>query len=146
MMVFVGDPLYQPNVFLSAPPTPEQTPKLTFSAQQDGYAYSGALTLSADVFQCVEGVQFQVDGQDAGPELTQPPYLATFQTTSDDNGPSLLTAKTRDASGNILISDPVPIIIYNAPSSNAAFISAIPMRHSRLSPVQNGTTLGNPHQ
>jgi hypothetical protein len=126
MMVFVGDP--------------EQTPKLTFSAQQDGYTYSGALTLSAEVFQSVEGVQFQVDGQNVGPELTQPPYLDTFQTTSDDNGPSLLTAVTRDASGNILISDPVPIIIYNAPSSNRAVISGIPLRNSPLSPVQNGTT------
>jgi uncharacterized protein (TIGR03790 family) len=145
MMVFVGDPLYQPNVFLSAPPTPEQTPKLTFSAQQDGYTYSGALTLSADVFQSVEGVQFQVDGQNVGPELTQPPYLAIFQTTSDDNGPSLLTARTRDASGNILISDPVPIIIYNAPSSSPSVLSGIPLRHSRLSPVQNGTRSRNPH-
>jgi len=132
MMVFVGDP--------------EQTPKLTFSAQQDGYTYSGALTLSAEVFQSVEGVQFQVDGQNVGPELTQPPYLAIFQTTSDDNGPSLLTAKTRDASGNILISDPVPIIIYNAPPSNLAVISGVPLRKSRLSAVQNGVTSRNPRQ
>ena len=125
MMVFVGDPLYQPNVFLSPPPTPEQTPILTFSAQQDGYTYSGVLTLSAELFQSVDGVQFQADGQDIGPELTQPPYVATFQTTSDDNGPSLFTVKTRDTAGNILISDPVPIILYNAPSSNPPVISGL---------------------
>ena len=93
----------------------------------------------------MEGVQFQVDGPSICPELTQPPYLATFQTTSDDNGPSLLTAKTRDASGNILISDPVPIIIYNAPPSNPAVISGVALRNSRLS-VQNGTTSRIPHQ
>jgi uncharacterized protein (TIGR03790 family) len=143
MMVFVGDPLYQPNIFISAPPTPERTPKLTFSAQQDGYTYSGPLTLSAEVFQSVEGVQFQADGQDVGPELTQPPYQATFQTTSDDNGPFLLTAKTRDASGSILISDPVPIIIYNAPSNSTAS-AGTPLRQSRLRP--GGTRLRNPHQ
>jgi uncharacterized protein (TIGR03790 family) len=146
MMVFVGDPLYQPNVFLSGPPTPEHTPILTFSAQQDGFTYSGPLTLSAQVFQSVDGVQFQVDGQDIGPELLQPPYLATFQTTSADNGPSLLTVKTRDACGRILISDPVPIILYNAPPSNPAVISRAPLRNSLLSPFHNGTMSRNPHK
>src|SRR5262249_24457275 len=41
------------------------------------------------------------------------PYAVTFKTTPDDNGPSLLTVKTRDASGQILVSDPVPIILFN---------------------------------
>jgi uncharacterized protein (TIGR03790 family) len=123
MMVFVGDPLYQPNVFLAAPPSPEQTPILTFSAQQDGYTYSGPLTLSAEVSPRVDGVQFQADGQDIGPELTQPPYVATFETNSDDNGPSLFTVKVRDCLGNILISDPVPIILYNAPAPDPQVVS-----------------------
>ena len=65
------------------------------------------------VSQDVAGVQFQADGYDIGPELTEPPYTATFKTTADDNGPYLLTVKNRDFSGNTLVSDPVPIIIFN---------------------------------
>ena len=73
MMVFVGDPLYQPNIFLSGPPVPEPTPKLTFSAPQNGYTYSGLLTLRAQVSPGVQEVQFQANGSDVGPAVHTAP-------------------------------------------------------------------------
>jgi uncharacterized protein (TIGR03790 family) len=131
MMVFVGDPLYAPNAFQRALPPPEATPHLTFSAKRTGDTYSGNLTLFAQVPPGVIAVQFQANGYDAGPEFTAPPYAATFKTTPDDNGPSLLTVKTRDASGQTLISDPVPIILFNEdapapPVPTPDGISAVP--------------------
>jgi uncharacterized protein (TIGR03790 family) len=125
MMLFVGDPLYEPQVFARAPSPPDPTPTLTFSAHQDGFTYSGPLTLSAAVQPSTVAVQFQANGYDIGPELTSPPYAARFGTNSDDNGPSLLTVKARDASGQVLISDPVPIIIFNDPSPHPPVISGV---------------------
>jgi uncharacterized protein (TIGR03790 family) len=128
MMVFVGDPLYTPQIFQRPPAPPEATPSLTFSAQQNGDTYTGPLTLSAEVPQGVAGVQFQANGYDVGRELTEPPFAATFETTKDDNGPWLLTVKTIDFSGNTLVSDPVPIILFNddAPKPAPSPISVTP--------------------
>jgi hypothetical protein len=127
MMVFVGDPLYSPNAFQRAFGPPEPTPHLTFSATKTGDTYSGNLTLFAQVSSNVAAVRFQANGVDIGPELTSPPYAVTFKTDKGDNGPSLLTVKSRDSSGQTLISDPVPIILFNedAPAP-APDISAAP--------------------
>jgi uncharacterized protein (TIGR03790 family) len=125
MMVFVGDPLYAPRIFETPPSPPDATPVLTFAARRDGLTYSGTLTLSAAVSPNTVAVQFQADGYDAGPELHAPPYTASFDTTPADNGPILLTAKVRDSSGATLISDPVPIILFNEASSNAPVISGV---------------------
>jgi len=123
MMVFVGDPLYSPNAFQRALGSPEPTPHLTFSAKRTGDTYSGNLTLFAQVPSNVAAVQFQADGFDVGPNLTAPPYAVTFKTGKEDNGPSLLTVKTTDSSGQTLISDPVPIILFNEDAPAPAPIS-----------------------
>jgi uncharacterized protein (TIGR03790 family) len=125
MMIFVGDPLYAPRIFESPLSPTEATPVLTFTAQRNDLTYSGTLTLSAAVPPNTVAVQFQADGYDAGPEFSAPPYTASFDTTPADNGPILLTVRARDSSGATLISDPVPIILFNDASSSPPAISGV---------------------
>jgi len=63
---------------------------------------TGSITVSANASDDVgvAGVQFQLDGQALGTERTTPPYSVTWNTATTSNGPHVLTAIARDASGN----------------------------------------------
>ncbi|MDX2093243.1 MAG: Ig-like domain-containing protein [Kofleriaceae bacterium] len=58
----------------------------------------------------VTGVQFVVDGADVGSEDTAPPYEATF-TTGNANANHVITARARDAAGNVRVADAVAITV-----------------------------------
>jgi hypothetical protein len=76
-----------------------------------------SLTASAADDRAVVGVQFQLDGQNIGPELTtdSPPtkYTLAWDSTSMPNGTYTLTATARDAVGHTTTSAGVTVSVSN---------------------------------
>ena len=64
----------------------------------------------------VVGVQFLVDGVNAGVEDTASPYALAWDSRTVANGAHTLTARARDAAGNSTLSAPVPVNVANASS------------------------------
>ncbi|MGH7645014.1 MAG: PQQ-dependent sugar dehydrogenase [Gemmatimonadales bacterium] len=81
-----------------------QPPTATLTAPADqATGLTGAVTLTATATDNVGvvGVQFQVDGENLGPEDTTPPYQDTLPATSAyTTGVHVLRARARDAAGN----------------------------------------------
>jgi hypothetical protein len=61
----------------------------------------------------VVGVQFLLDGNLLGTEDTTSPYSVSWDTTSATNGPHTLTARARDAAGNMATSTSVTVNVSN---------------------------------
>lgn len=61
----------------------------------------------------VLGVQFFVDGVNAGVEDNDPPYGVSWDSRTATNGAHTLTARVRDTSGNATISGPVAVNVTN---------------------------------
>ena len=64
----------------------------------------------------VAGVQFLVDGVNAGVEDADPPYALAWDTRTVSNGAHTLTARARDAAGNSTLSAAVAVNVANASS------------------------------
>src|SRR3954452_3423734 len=64
----------------------------------------------------VVGVQFLVDGVNAGMEDAAPPYGLAWDTRTVSNGAHTLTARARDAAGNVTVSASVSVNVANASS------------------------------
>jgi uncharacterized repeat protein (TIGR01451 family) len=77
-------------------------PTVTMTAPAQSATVTGSITVSANASDDVgvAGVQFQLDGQALGSERTAPPYSVTWNSATTSNGPHVLTAVARDASGN----------------------------------------------
>ena len=90
--------------------TPDVTaPTVSITSPAPEAVVSGQVTVTATAADdtAVVGVQFQVDGQPLGAEVTTAPYTVTWDTTLTTNGPHALTAVARDAAGNRTTSDVV---------------------------------------
>jgi glucose/arabinose dehydrogenase len=93
--------------FTVTPPPGNDTeaPTVTLTAPADqATGLAGAVTLTATASDNVGvvGVQFQIDGENLGPEDTSPPYSATLPSTSPyTSGVHVLRARGRDAAGNM---------------------------------------------
>lgn len=61
----------------------------------------------------VVGVQFRVNGANAGSEDTSRPYSISYDTTSVVNGSYAITAVARDAAGNVTTSSAVNVTVSN---------------------------------
>jgi hypothetical protein len=61
----------------------------------------------------VVGVQFKIDGTNAGAEDTSSPYTATWNTTVAANGGHVITATARDAAGNTSVAT-IAVTVSNA--------------------------------
>ena len=81
-------------------------PAVTITAPSSGAAVRGtvAVTASASDNTGVVGVQFLVDGAPLGAEDTAAPYSVTWDTTSVSGGAHAVTARARDAAGNVTTS------------------------------------------
>src|SRR6185503_831850 len=77
------------------------------------------VTASASDNAGVLGVQFLVDGVPLGSEDTTAPYSVTWNTTTAGNGAHALTARARDAAGNIATSVAATVTVDNAPPTVA---------------------------
>ena len=121
MMVFVGDPLYQPNVFKPATPIRgTYQPRVNIASvpiAAGGNTYKCSIQFNVSIPQsspAVAGVQFTLAGANQGPEVTVRPYQQTLTTTSsDDNAVYTMGARIRYASGRIVYADPAPFVIVN---------------------------------
>jgi len=71
------------------------------------------VTASASDNVGVVGVQFQLDGVNAGAELTAAPYSVPWNTTTSSNGSHTIAAIARDAAGNRTPSAPVTVTVDN---------------------------------
>lgn len=76
---------------------------------------SGTINISANASDNtgIAGVQFLLDGINLGTEDTNAPYTISWNTTTSANTDHILTAKARDAAGNITTSAPVIVTVSN---------------------------------
>jgi hypothetical protein len=96
----------------------EIDPLVSITAPASGAFIAGtAVTVSANASDNVgvTGVQFKLDGAYLGIEDAVPPYTVTFDSTKFANGTHVLSARSRDAAGNIAIAE-INITIANGVS------------------------------
>jgi hypothetical protein len=101
----------------SAPPSDTEAPTVNVTSPMAG-PVTGTVSLAADATDDVgvAGVQFKVDGTNAGPEDTTAPYEGSWNSTTASNGDHSITAVARDAAGNTTTSTPVVVNVDNTPA------------------------------
>ena len=115
MMIFVGDPLYSPNVFntfLRA----RTTPRVQISAPNvSGHYYAGNITVSIPLpaSPAVQSVRYTYNSGVVTSPLTTAPYAVTFSTDPSVDGPGIFSAIVTYTNGTTAIADPLPIVIAN---------------------------------
>jgi Bacterial Ig domain/Glycosyl hydrolase catalytic core len=92
---------------------------ISISAPAGGATVTNPFSISATASGGIVGVQFRVDGGNAGPEDTSAPFSASVTASS---GSHTLTAVGRDGSGNTVTSAPVTVTV-NAGSGTALTIN-----------------------
>jgi hypothetical protein len=65
----------------------------------------------------VASVQFFLDGNNLGAQLTASPYSISWDSTTATNGAHVLTAQAKDAAGNVGTAVPVNVTVSNSTSS-----------------------------
>ena len=98
-----------------APPIDTTAPVVTITAPAAG-TVSGTVTVSATATDAVgvAGVQFLLNGSPLGAEDTTAPFSVAWSSTSVANGgPYLLSARARDAAGNVATSATVSVTVNN---------------------------------
>jgi|GEM_PF-1994040 len=94
------------------PPQPVDTagPAVKITAPTDGATVNGPVTITASASDDsgVAGVQFLINGQAVGAEDTAAPYQYNWSPT---NGSYTITARARDANGNVTTSTPVSVTV-----------------------------------
>jgi hypothetical protein len=105
------------TVSVVAAPPDTTPPSVALTAPASGSTVSGtAVTVSANASDNVGvvGVQFLLDGSIAiGAEDTTGPYSVAWNTTGATNGGHMLTARARDAAGNVTTSAAVNVTVSN---------------------------------
>jgi len=82
--------------------TASATSTVVITVSSCGVALSGTVTIAANVETSVgiAGVQFQIDGVNLGPTLTQAPYSMAWDTTTAPKGCHVVTAIATDLTGS----------------------------------------------
>jgi hypothetical protein len=99
-----------------------EAPTITITAPADGTTVTGITTLTvaaADNIR-VAGVQYMVDGVNYGSEVTTAPFSLSFNSNSKANGVYSVTARARDAAGNVTVSAAISITTSNAAPDTVA--------------------------
>jgi hypothetical protein len=93
-------------------------PTVSLTAPSAGASVSGTVTVSATAGDNVgvTSVQFRLDGANLGAADTTAPFAISWNTTTASNGTHTLTARARDAAGNLRTSSSVTVSVSNAPS------------------------------
>ena len=81
-----------------------QPPNIALTSPADlAQNLDGTLTLSATATDNVGvvGVEFQIDGQTVGSEVTSAPYSVTVDSTVHSSGQHIIRTRARDAAGNV---------------------------------------------
>ena len=96
--------------------TPDTTaPNVALTAPASGATVGGVVTVAATASDNVGvvGVQFMLNGQNIGNEVTMAPYAATWPTVGVPDGPYQITAVARDAAGNRRTSAAITVAVAN---------------------------------
>ena len=91
-------------------------PTVSVSAPSAGATVSGTAVMvsaSASDNVGVVGVQFLLDGAGLGSEDTAAPYSITWNSTTATNGSHSLSARARDAAGNMTVATAIPVTVQN---------------------------------
>src|SRR6266480_1174940 len=94
-------------VTVSNGPPPDTTPPtVSITSPASGSTVSNTITVTAGASDNVgvAGVQFRLDGANFGAEDTSAPYSIAWDTTAANNGSHTLSARARDAAGNVTTS------------------------------------------
>ena len=88
-------------------------PMVSMTAPADGATVSGTVTVSATASDDVGvvGVQFLLDDSALGAENTTEPYAISWDSTTTSSGPHTLSARARDAAGNLTTSATVSVTV-----------------------------------
>ncbi|HVZ59748.1 MAG TPA: LamG-like jellyroll fold domain-containing protein, partial [Terriglobales bacterium] len=136
---------------VSAPPD-TTNPTASMTAPLNGASLSGSTTVSANASDNVGvvGVQFLLDGSPLGTEDTTAPYSISWDTTTTSNGSHNLSARARDAAGNLGTSTSISVSVSNAaPPPPGGLVAAYALNEgsgtaaSDLSGNSNNGTLTN---
>jgi glucose/arabinose dehydrogenase len=98
------------------PSGPDTTPpSIAITAPNAGMLVGGNVTVTASATDDVgvTGVQFKLDGQNLGSEVTSPPFSVTWNTTTAAAGAHTLTAVAHDAAGNPATASNVQVTVDN---------------------------------
>jgi hypothetical protein len=104
------------------PSGPDTTPpSVAITAPAAGAIVGGSVTVTASATDDVgvTGVQFKLDGQNLGSEVTSPPFSVTWNTSSAAAGTHTLTAVAHDAAGNPATASDVRVTVDNTPPTAA---------------------------
>ncbi len=119
--------------------TPVDTtpPTVSISSPTNSSTVADDVTLTATATDNVflAGVQFKVDGQNLGSEVTSAPYQTIWSTTYVLNGSHTITAVARDGAGNTTTSSPVTVSVNDAvPDTTPPTISiTVPTNNATVS-------------
>src|SRR5882762_3579413 len=132
-MLWTSDPVTVTVFNDTTPPT------VSITSPASGTIVAGTISVTASASDNVRvvGVQFLLDGLNAGTEVTAAPYSVSWDTTSASNGSHSLTAVARDAAGNRTPSAPVAVTV-----SNGAPPDATPPAVSITSPTSGASVSG----
>jgi hypothetical protein len=103
-------------LYTSSSPAPDATfPLVSVTAPAPSATVSATIRIEASASDNVGvvGVQFLVDGTETGSEDTSAPYATSWNTTTTGNGDHTVTARARDAAGNVTTSEPVVVTVDN---------------------------------
>ncbi len=103
--------------------TPDTTPPtVSVTSPPEGTTVSGTVSVTADASDNigVAGVQFLLDGANLGAEDTTAPYAVIWNTLATANGNHVLTARARDAAGNVTTSAAVNVTVENSATGPVA--------------------------
>jgi hypothetical protein len=111
-----------------APPAPTADttrPSISLTAPGNGAVVTGIASLQATATDDIGviGVQFRIDGVDAGAEDRSPPYAIDYDTTALANGTHTFTAVARDAAGNSATATGITVTVSNAAPPAAGPVS-----------------------
>lgn len=103
-------------------------PTVSLTSPISGATISGTVSVAANAADNVgvAGVQFKLNGVNLGAEITAPPYILSWNTTSVVNGMHVLSAVARDAAGNQTSAQNVSVTVSNgttiiSPDADADF-------------------------
>ena len=113
-------------------------PVISITTPSAGATLSGNYIASATASDnvAVVGVQFYIDGNAYGPEMKSSPFFTTINTLTLANGSHTISAKARDAAGNVTTASPLNVTVSNSVADTIAPIVNV------TSPTANASVLG----
>jgi methionine-rich copper-binding protein CopC len=123
-------------------PADTTAPTVSVTNPANNAVVSGTVNLSANASDNVgvAGVQFLLNGANLGAEDTTSPYSVSWDTTTVANGPYVITARARDAAGNVTTSTQVNVTVTNVDSTPPTVTARTPAPNATNVPLNTTAT------